>query len=258
MYRVGMKICLGKRKIWRIWNTALKWNGNEWRVDNNKVRQEVVPYTSAIYLIMKKDAVGVLKLRFEIERELKNIVETIELIQASPTTSSTNIHIDVNINVNNLHIPFASLIPSVLNRHSNNINDLIDIKHELEAKKAKCDFYLYAIKNLSESLEVFNDEEKVRILGALFQFRDAKDQYTRLIANNPYFKHDAENWGFIGNEADFYTHDDRVSNFRDDIANRFDWVKIDEKHIFSLDDFDDYLNYYIEILKKYIKDLMIH
>ncbi len=253
MYIAGKRIHLGERKIYRIWDPTLMGEAN-----NSKVRQEVVPYMHAVYFLMKKDTAEVLKLRFEIEHELKNIAETIELIQASPATSSTNIHIDVNINVNNIHIPFASLIPSVLNKSPKNITDLINIKHELEAKKANCDFYLHAIKNLSESLEVFNDEEKIRILGALFQFRDDKNRYTRLIAKNPYFKHDVENWGFTGNEANFNTYDDRVSNFRDDIANRFEWVKIDEKHIFSLDDFDDYLNYYTEILKKYIKDLMIH
>ena len=255
MYRVGTKIYLGKRKIRRIWNTTLTWDGNKWKVDNTKVMQEVVTYMNAIYLLMKKDAVGVLKLRFEIELELKNIAE---IIQASPATSSTNIHIDVNINFNNIHTPFASLIPSVLKRSPKNVTDLINVKHELEAKKAKCDFYLYAIKNLSESLKVFDNEEKVRILGALFQFRDDIGPYTRHIANNPYFKHDAENWGFTGNEADFYTHDDKVSNFRDEVAYRFVLVKIDEKHIYNSDDFDDYLNYYTYILKKYIKDLMIN
>ena len=118
--------------------------------------------------------------------------------------------------------------------------------------------YLYAIKNLKQSLEVFDDDEKVRILGALFQFRDTEGPYAHYITGNQFFKHDAGDWGFIGKEANFHSSDDRVSGFIDDIIKRFKLVNIDDKNTFFLDDFDEYLIYYIDIFKKYIKDLMIH
>ena len=256
MYRVGTRIYPGKRRIYRVWDTHLKWNGNEWKVDNNEVLQYLVRYMKAVFHLMERDAFEVFKYRDKVECELKDIQENIELIQASPSSMNISIHVNLNLNIND--IPFAFFKLPKLNSSPKNVTDLIDTKHNLETIIARCSFYLYVIINLKESLEVFNDEEKVRILGDLFQFRDKKGPFTHFIAGNPYFKYDAGNWGFTRKEADFYSRDDKVSRFRDDIGERFRLVRIGDKHTFAFDDFDEYLRNYIDILKKYIKDSMIH
>lgn len=256
MYRVGTKIYHGKRKICRVWDRHLKLIGNEWKVDNNEVIQNLVPHMNTVFNLMGKDAFEILKIHNKVENELKVIEEKIELIQASPSSMNINVQINLNLNLNDL--PFTFLILPKINSSPKNISDLIDYKHNLETIRARCSFYIYAIRNLKESLEVFNDEERVRILGALFQFRDDKLPFTHDIMGNPFFKQAAEDWGFIGKEADFYFRDDRVSVFRDDIGEKLKLVKIDDKHTLYFNDFDEYLMYYIDIFKKEIKDLMIY
>lgn len=249
MYIVGKRIYLGKRKIYKVWNPYL----NN-KIKNNEVLQELLPYMKGAFFLMNQGELEAIMSRDKVESKLKDIEENIEIIQASPSSKNLNIHI--NLNLNDVFLSFFKL-PKLKNSPKN-VAELIDIKHNLEKIIARCSYYLFVIQNLNESLEVFNDEEKVRILGALFQFRDSGNPYAHYIAVNLEFKHDAKNWGFTGKEADFSSHDDRVSCFIDDIENRFRLVKIDDKNTFSLDDFDEYLRIYINIFKKYAKDYMIY
>ncbi len=231
MYKIGNSC----GKINRIWDKS-----------SNRTMDVAVSSARVVFNLMGTDAFVILKCRDEAESKLKDIKEHIENIKASP--SSVNISISINLNIND--IPFNLFKLLKFNRFPKNINDLIDNKQELEKYIALCSFYLYAFKNLNESLERFDDEEKIRIIGALLQFRDNIGPYTRSIDGCQFFKHDAEKWGFIGKEADFYSHNDRVSCFRDDIGEKFRRVKIDDKHAFYFDDFDKYLSRYIDEFKK--------
>lgn len=239
MFKIGAKNSCGK--IIKIWDKP-----------SHIVMPVAVSSASITFNLMNAGTFIVLKCRNEAESELKNTIEYIEYIKASPSSMKSGFHLNLNLNI--IDFPF-NLFKLEFNKSPKSITDLIDTKHKLERYIALCSFYLYTIKNLNESLERFNDEEKIRIIGALLQFRDDISPYTRVIDNCPFFKQDVVQWGFIGKEAEFDSHDDRVCRFRDDIGKKFRLVKIDDKHTFYFEDFDLYLSYYINRFKKIYQQL---
>ncbi|MFZ3168067.1 MAG: hypothetical protein WA130_10675 [Candidatus Methanoperedens sp.] len=229
---------MSARKINRIWDKP-----------SDKVTHDARQSARFVLIRISKDAFDVLKYRNEAEGKLREIQESIEYMKAKP--SSMNVSINLNLlNLNTNENLFNLLKLLKLNIFPNNDTNLITTKHKLEKYIAAYNFYLYIVKNLNEILEWFNDDEKIGIIGALLQFRDDINPYTRSIDGCRFFKHDVEKWGFIGKEADFYSNDDRISRFRDEIGEKFRLVRIDDKHTFYFDDFDLFLKIYIDEFKR--------